>query len=163
MRAEESPKALILTRQNVPVLEGTQEKAADGVARGAYVLVEESTDTPEVILLATGSEVQLAVEAAKELEAQGVGTRVVSMPVMEWFLEQDAEYQEQVLPSSVTARVSVEAGIAMPWHRFVGLNGRTVSLEHYGASADYQTLYREFGITAEAVVAAAHDSIAANK
>ena len=103
------------------------------------------------------------MEAAKELESQGVGTRVVSMPVMEWFLEQDAEYQEQVLPSDVTARVSVEAGISMPWHRFVGLNGRTVSLEHYGASADYQTLYREFGITSEAVVAAAHDSIAANK
>ena len=163
IKAEESPKALILTRQNVPVLEGTKDKAAEGVARGAYVLVEESTETPEVILLATGSEVQLAVEAAKELENQGVGTRVVSMPVMEWFLEQDAEYQEQVLPSSVTARVSVEAGISMPWHRFVGLNGRTVSLEHYGASADYQTLYREFGITAEAVVAAAHDSIAANQ
>lgn len=163
IKAEESPKALILTRQNVPVLEGTKDKAAEGVARGAYVLVEESTETPEVILLATGSEVQLAVEAAKELENQGVGTRVVSMPVMEWFLEQDAEYQEQVLPSSVTARVSVEAGISMPWHRFVGLNGRTVSLEHYGASADYQTLYREFGITAEAVVAAAHESIAANQ
>ena len=163
LKAEESPKALVLTRQNVPVLEGTKEKAAEGVARGAYVLVEESTDAPEVILLATGSEVQLAVEAAKELESQGVGTRVVSVPVMEWFLEQDAEYQEQVLPSNVTARVSVEAGIAMPWHRFVGLKGRTVSLEHYGASADYKTLYREFGITAEAVVAAAHDSIAANK
>ncbi|KAB3523479.1 transketolase [Corynebacterium sp. zg254] len=159
LKAPAGPKALILTRQNVPVLDGTKDKAAEGVSKGAYVLVESSTDTPQVILLATGSEVQLAVEAAQALENEGIGTRVVSVPVMEWFLEQDADYIESVLPSDVTARVSVEAGIAMPWHRFTGLHGRNISLEHFGASADYQTLYREFGITADAVVAAAKDSL----
>ena len=159
LEAKESPKALVLTRQNVPVLEGTADKAAQGVRRGGYVLVESSTETPDVILLSTGSEVQLAVEAATELEKEGIGTRVVSMPCMEWFLEQDESYIESVLPSSVTARVSVEAAIAMPWHRFTGLHGRNVSLEHYGASADYQTLYEKFGITSAAVVAAAKDIV----
>ena len=159
LEAEESPKALVLTRQNVPVLEGTEDKAVDGVRRGAYVLVESSTETPEVILLSTGSEVQLAVAAAEELEKDGIGTRVVSMPCMEWFLEQDQAYIESVLPSAVTARVSVEAAIAMPWHRFTGLHGRNVSLEHYGASADYQTLYEKFGITSAAVVAAAKEIV----
>ncbi|WP_295641981.1 transketolase [uncultured Corynebacterium sp.] len=157
LEAEESPKALILTRQNVPVLEGTKQKAAEGVRRGGYVLVESSTETPDVILLATGSEVQLAVEAAEDLEKQGIGARVVSMPCMEWFLEQDESYIESVLPSSVTARVSVEAAVAMPWHRFTGLNGRNISLEHYGASADYKTLYEKFGITTSAVVEAAKE------
>lgn len=159
LEAEESPKALVLTRQNVPVLEGTEDKAVDGVRRGAYVLVESSAETPEVILLSTGSEVQLAVAAAEELERDGIGTRVVSMPCMEWFLEQDQAYIESVLPSAVTARVSVEAAIAMPWHRFTGLHGRNVSLEHYGASADYQTLYEKFGITSAAVVAAAKEIV----
>lgn len=161
LEAPAGPKALVLTRQNVPVLEGTKEKAADNVAKGGYVLVESSTDKPQVILMATGSEVQLAVEAAQELEKDGIGTRVVSMPSMEWFLSQDANYIESVLPSDVTARVSVEAGIAMPWHRFTGTKGKNVSLEHYGASADYQTLFKEFGITAEAVVKAAKDSLEA--
>ncbi|HIW96161.1 MAG TPA: transketolase [Candidatus Corynebacterium gallistercoris] len=159
LKAPEGPKALVLTRQNVPVLEGTKDKAAKGVARGAYVLVESSTDEPQVILIATGSEVQLAVEAAETLEKEGIGTRVVSMPCMEWFKEQDADYIESVLPSSVRARVSVEAGIAMPWFQFTGLEGRNISLEHYGASADYKTLYKEFGITADAVVAAAKETV----
>lgn len=159
LEAGESPKALVLTRQNVPVLEGTEDKAVDGVRRGAYVLMESSTETPEVILLSTGSEVQLAVAAAEKLEKDGIGTRVVSMPCMEWFLEQDQAYIESVLPSAVTARVSVEAAIAMPWHRFTGLHGRNVSLEHYGASADYQTLYEKFGITSAAVVAAAKEIV----
>lgn len=159
LKAPAAPKALILTRQNVPVLDGTAEKAAEGVARGAYVLVESSTDVPQVILLATGSEVELAVAAASTLEADGVGTRVVSVPCMEWFDAQDADYRESVLPAAVTARVSVEAGIAMPWKAYTGLTGRTVSLEHFGASADYQTLYREYGITAEAVVAAARSLV----
>ena len=160
---KESPKGLALTRQNIPVLEGTKEKAAEGVRRGAYVLVEGSKETPDVILLATGSEVQLAVEAARTLEAEGVAARVVSMPCMEWFLEQDAAYIESVLPAAVTARVSVEAGIAMPWHRFTGTTGRNVSLEHFGASAPFEKLFEEFGITADAVVAAAHDTINASK
>lgn len=158
LKAPESPKALVLTRQNVPVLEGTKDKAAEGVARGAYILREASSGTPEVILLATGSEVQLAVEAAETLEGESIPTRVVSVPCMEWFLEQDQAYIDSVLPPEVTVRVSVEAGIAMPWFRFTGTKGRNVSLEHYGASADYQTLFREFGITADAVVAAARES-----
>lgn len=160
---KESPKGLALTRQNVPVLEGTKDKAAEGVRRGAYVLVEGSKKTPDVILMGTGSEVQLAVEAAATLEGEGVAARVVSMPCMEWFLEQDADYIESVLPAAVSARVSVEAGIAMPWHRFTGTAGRNVSLEHFGASAPYQKLFEEFGITADAVVAAAHDTINASK
>lgn len=157
------PVALVLTRQNVPTFPRGEQGFAttDGVARGAYTLLEASTGSPEVILIATGSEVQLAVEARTTLEAEGVATRVVSAPSLEWFAEQDEAYREQVLPSAVRARVSVEAGIAMPWHRIVGDAGRTVSLEHYGASADYQTLYREFGLTPETVVAAARDSIAA--
>ena len=101
---------------------------------------------------------QLAVEAAETLEGESIPTRVVSVPCMEWFLEQDQAYIDSVLPPEVTARVSVEAGIAMPWFRFTGTKGRNVSLEHYGASADYQTLFKEFGITADAVVAAAKES-----
>jgi len=153
------PTALALTRQNVPVLDGTRDKAADGVARGAYVLADASNGAPEVVLLATGSEVQLAVTARETLEADGVPTRVVSVPVLDWFLEQDKAYRDEVLPPSVKARVSVEAGLALPWYRLLGDHGRAVSLEHYGASADYKTLYREFGITADAVVDAARVSL----
>lgn len=159
LEAPAYPKALVLTRQGVPVLEGTQDKASQLVARGAYVLQEASTGTPEVILIGTGSEVQLAVDAAATLEAEGTPTRVVSMPCMEWFLEQDDAYRQSVLPDTVNARVSVEAGVAMPWFRFTGTQGRIISLEHYGASADYKTLFREFGITAQAVAAAARDAL----
>ncbi|WP_460978661.1 transketolase-like TK C-terminal-containing protein, partial [Pseudactinotalea suaedae] len=129
--------------------------------RGAYVLLDSSTETPDVILVATGSEVQYAVAAREQLEADGVGARVVSAPCLEWFDEQDADYRESVLPAAVRARVSVEAGIAMPWYRYLGDAGRAVSLEHFGASADAKTLFREFGFTPEAVVAAARESIAA--
>jgi len=157
------PSALVLTRQNVPTFPRGVDGFAttDEVAKGAYVLLEASTGTPEVILLATGSEVQLAVEARTTLEAEGVPTRVVSVPCLEWFDEQDRAYRDHVLPPTVRARVSVEAGIALSWARLVGDAGRSVSLEHFGASADYEVLYREFGITAEAVVAAARDSLAA--
>jgi len=159
----DGPVALVLTRQNVPTFPRGEDGFAttDGVTRGAYVLLEASTGTPDVVLIATGSEVQLAVEARETLEAQGVATRVVSAPCLEWFAEQDEEYRESVLPSSVRARVSVEAGIALSWHKIVGDAGRSVSIEHYGASADAATLYREFGITTEAVVAAAQESVAA--
>jgi transketolase len=159
----DGPVGLILTRQNVPTFPRGEDGFAttDGVARGAYVLLEASTGTPDVILIGTGSEVQLAVEAREELEAAGIATRVVSAPSLEWFAEQDAAYREQVLPAAVRARVSVEAGIALSWHKLVGDAGRSISLEHYGASADSDTLYREFGITAEAVVAAARESIEA--
>ncbi|OXM64956.1 MULTISPECIES: transketolase [Amycolatopsis] len=154
------PSGLALTRQNVPVLEGT---SADKVAKGAYVLADASSGTPEVVLMATGSEVQLAVEARKTLEADGVPTRVVSVPCVEWFEAQDESYRESVLPSGVKARVSVEAGIAQPWYRWVGDAGEIVSIEHFGASADYQTLFREFGFTADAVVDAARRSLAKTK
>ncbi|MEU4767218.1 transketolase [Actinosynnema sp. NPDC023794] len=155
------PAGIALTRQNLPVLVGTKEKAAEGVARGGYVL--EGEGEPELILIATGSELQIAVEARKVFEAEGVAARVVSMPSVEWFDAQDKSYQEQVLPSSVKARVVVEAGIAQPWHRFAGDAGEIVSIEHFGASADYQTLFREFGFTTENVVAAARRSLARTK
>lgn len=150
------PAGLALTRQNLPVLEGT---SAEGVARGGYVLEDASGD-PQVIIVATGSEVQLAVEARKTLEADGVPTRVVSMPCLDWFENQDADYQESVIPTAVTARVSVEAGVAQPWYRLLGTTGEPVSIEHFGASADYQTLFEKFGFTAEAVVDAARRSLA---
>ena len=158
-----APKGLALSRQGLPVLEGTKEKAHDGVRRGAYVLVEASKETPDVILLATGSEVQLAVAAAKELEAAGTATRVVSAPCLEWFDEQDDAYRESVLPSEVQARVSIEAGTAMPWHKYTGSFGRTISIEHYGASAPAGELFENFGFTTAAVVEAAQESLAAAK
>ncbi len=153
------PSGLALTRQNVPVLEGT---SAEGVAKGGYVLAD-SDGTPDVVLIGTGSEVQLAVEAKKVLEADGVKARVVSMPCVEWFDAQDAAYRESVIPAGVKARVSVEAGIAQSWHRFTGDAGVNVSIEHFGASADAGTLFREFGFTTEAVVDAARRSIANTK
>ncbi|SDE63325.1 transketolase [Rhodococcus tukisamuensis] len=153
------PSALALTRQDIPVLEGTKDKAVDGVARGAYVLAEASTGTPQVILLASGSELYLAVEAREALEAEGIGTRVVSVPCLDWFEEQDQAYRDEVLPPAVRARVSVEAGIAMPWWRILGDAGEAVSIEHFGASADHKTLFREFGFTAENVTAAARRTL----
>ncbi|HAT1136607.1 TPA: transketolase [Corynebacterium striatum] len=158
-----APKGLALSRQNLPVLEGTKEKARDGVRRGAYVLVEGSKETPDVILMATGSEVKLAVEAAQQLESEGTAARVVSAPCLEWFDEQDDAYRESVLPSAVRARVSVEAALAMPWHKYTGTFGRNVSLEHFGASAPAEELFEKFGFTTAAVVDAARESITASK
>ncbi|MFS0213369.1 transketolase [Corynebacterium striatum] len=158
-----APKGLALSRQNLPVLEGTKEKARDGVRRGAYVLVEGSKETPDVILMATGSEVKLAVEAAQQLESEDTAARVVSAPCLEWFDEQDDAYRESVLPSAIRARVSVEAGLAMPWHKYTGTFGRNVSLEHFGASAPAEELFEKFGFTTAAVVDAARESITASK
>ncbi|MCX6464739.1 MAG: transketolase [Pseudonocardiales bacterium] len=152
----EGPSGLALSRQNLPTLEGT---STEGVARGGYVLADASSGTPELILIATGSELALAVEARKTLEADGVATRVVSMPCVEWFDEQDEAYRESVLPKGVRARVAVEAGIAMPWYRFTGDAGEIVSIEHFGASAEADVLFREFGFTPEAVVDAARRSL----
>ncbi|HWO60616.1 MAG TPA: transketolase C-terminal domain-containing protein, partial [Umezawaea sp.] len=151
-----APAGLALTRQNVPTLEGT---SYEGVSKGGYVLVEASSGTPQVVLLGTGSELQIAVEAAKVLEADGVPTRVVSLPCFEWFEAQDKSYKDSVIPPSVKARVAVEAGIAQSWYRYVGDAGEIVSIEHFGASADYQTLFKEFGFTTENVVAAARTSL----
>jgi transketolase len=154
------PTGLALTRQSVPVLEGTD---AAGVARGGYVLADTAPEVggglPDVLLIATGSEVQYAVAAQQTLAAEGISARVVSMPCVEWFDEQGQAYSDQILPPTVKARVAVEAGIAMPWHRFVGDLGEVISLEHFGASADWQTLYREFGFTGEAVANAARRSL----
>jgi transketolase len=155
------PAGIALSRQNLPVFDRATVASAEGVAKGAYVLVEASKPTPDVILMGSGSEVQFAVEAAAQLEATGVAARVVSVPCQEWFAEQDAAYRESVLPAAVRARVSVEAGLGLTWLPYVGDAGRSVSIEHFGASADYKTLYREFGITTEAVVAAAKESLAA--
>ncbi|SEQ16856.1 Transketolase, C-terminal domain [Streptomyces sp. yr375] len=120
------------------------------------MLAESSTAAPDAILIATGSEVQLAVAAREALEGEGIGVRVVSMPSVEWFEEQPRAYRDHVLPPSVKARVAVEAGIGLTWHRFVGDAGRIVSLEHFGASADAGTLFAEYGFTSENVAAAAH-------
>jgi transketolase len=151
------PAGLALTRQNLPILEGTD---ADGVARGGYVLQDASDGRPQLVIIATGSEVSLAVEARKVFEDEGTPTRVVSMPCVEWFDAQDRSYKRNVLPPEVRARVSVEAAVAQTWHKFVGDDGECVSIEHFGASADYQTIYQEFGITTDAVVDAARRSLA---
>jgi len=159
------PAGLCLTRQNVPVFDRDPDAddalgSAAGVARGGYVLADAAGRAPEVILIATGSEVQIAMAARALLQRDGTATRVVSMPCLEWFAEQDASYQEQVLPPGIRARVSVEAGIALGWRALVGDSGECVSLEHFGASAAYQTLYEEFGLTAERVAEAARASLA---
>ncbi|MDX2592243.1 transketolase [Streptomyces sp. WI03-4A] len=151
-----APHGLALSRQGVPTYAPHED-----AAKGGYVLRESSTETPEVIVIATGSEVQLAVAARELLEAEGIGTRVVSMPSVEWFEEQPRAYRDGVLPPAVRARVAVEAGIGLTWHRFVGDAGRIVSLEHFGASADATTLFAEFGFTPENVAAAARASLAA--
>jgi transketolase len=158
----DNPAGLVLTRQNVPTYpRGTDGfAAAEGTLKGAYTLLD-TEGTPDVVLVGTGSEVQLAVEAREQLAAEGIKARVVSMPSREWFDKQDDTYRESVIPSGVKARVSVEAGVAQGWREIVGDAGRIVSLEHYGASADYKTLYAEYGITAEAVAQAAKESIAA--
>ncbi|BCW63172.1 transketolase [Arthrobacter sp. StoSoilB22] len=167
----ENPAGIVLTRQNIPTYaRGEGEAAGDtfgstaGVAKGGYVLAEASKDgesvDAQVILIGTGSEVQLAVQAREALQAEGIAARVVSMPCVEWFNKQDEAYRESVLPAAVKARVSVEAGLALGWREFVGDAGRSISLEHFGASADYKRLFNEFGITAEAVAAAAKDSLA---
>ena len=162
------PSALALTRQNVPVFPrgvdpetGDHWAGVEEVAKGGYVLVDAPDGTPDVVLMATGSEVQLAVKARELLAADGVKARVVSLPCLEWFDAQDQAYRDKVLPPTVKARVSVEAGVKQGWREYVGDQGRIVSIDHYGASADYARLYDEFGITAEAVATAARDSIAA--
>ena len=153
------PAGLCLTRQNVPVFDREKYGPADGTARGAYVLADSDSGQPDVILIGTGSEVQIAVHARELLAAEGISARVVSMPCVEWFHEQDASYQEEVLPAAVRARVSVEAGITAPWKQFVGDAGESVGVDHYGASASYTKLYEEFGLTAERVAEAAKASL----
>jgi transketolase len=164
------PAGLCLSRQSLPVLDrsaspdsvraGDGFASAEGTVRGGYVLAEAAGGDPAVILIATGSEVQIALAAREQLAAGGIGARVVSMPCVEWFTAQDSSYQQEVLPAGVRARVSVEAGIALGWRAFTGDAGECVSLEHFGASASYQDLYQHFGFTTEKVVAAAMSSLA---
>jgi transketolase len=160
------PAGLALTRQNVPTWDRSESSpdgttgAAEGTAKGGYVLAEAAAKTtPDVIIIATGSEVWLAVEARKRLEDEGVATRVVSMPCREWFFEQDLSYQQAVLPTGVKARVSVEAAVGMGWRDLVGDTGEIVSIEHFGASAAGTTLFEQFGFTPDRVVAAAHATL----
>ncbi len=162
LERHDRPTGLALSRQNVPTFPHGKEgfASANGVAKGAYVLLD-TEETPDVILIGTGSEVQLAVEARRLLAKKDIAARVVSMPCREWFDAQPKAYRDKVLPPEVRARVSVEAGIAQGWREIVGDAGRSVSLEHYGASADQATLYKEFGITAAAVAKAANESIKA--
>lgn len=161
LERREGPAGIALSRQNLPVVQrgecaGANEFApASMTARGAYTLIDSPAETLDVILIATGSEVQLAVAAREVLASKGIGARVVSAPCLEWFAEQPLDYRESVLPQHVSARVSVEAGLALGWSAIVGERGHSVSIEHFGASADYQTLFTEFGITTDAVVAAA--------
>ena len=161
----DTPSGIVLSRQNLPIYDraATGFRGAEGTLKGGYILAEAVREgaevTPDVILLATGSEVELAVEAREELAAKNIAARVVSLPSLEWFAKQDAAYREEVLPAAITARVSVEAGVAQGWRELVGANGEIISLDHFGASADYKKLYSEFGITTAAVVAAAETSV----
>jgi transketolase len=148
------PTALVLSRQGLPVLDRTAMAPADGLRRGGYVLADPAV-SPELILIATGSEVQIALEAAAMLNADQVPARVVSLPCWGLFDEQDAAYRESVLPAAVKARVAVEAGSTFGWERYVGDAGATVGIDHFGASAPAETLYEQFGLTAAAVVAKA--------
>jgi transketolase len=164
------PAGIILPRQNLPTFprEADGFASAEGTLRGAYVLLDAvdadgNAVTPDVVLLATGSEVQLAVAARETLAAEGVAARVVSMPCVEWFAEQTPEYRESVIPAAVKARVAVEAGLALGWHGFVGEAGRVVFIETFGASAPAEKLFEEYGITASAVADAARESLAAVK
>jgi transketolase len=166
LERRQGPAGLALSRQNLPVYArgeadetGAVYASAEHTAKGAYTLLEAASGKPEVILIATGSEVEIAVNARLQLEAAGIATRVVSAPCLEWFDEQPGAYREQVLPSTIKAKVSVEAGLSLGWNKYVGPFGKSVSIEHFGASADAKTLYREFGMTAEAVVAAAREAI----
>ena len=153
------PTGLVLTRQNLPVIDRSVYASAEGVARGGYVLAEATSGSPRVIIIGTGSEVTLALDARDRLEADDIPTRVVSLPCREWFLEQDDAYRQSVLPPNVRARVSVEAAVGFGWRDFVGDDGEIVSLEHYGASAEYRLLFEQFGLTPDRVVAAAHASL----
>jgi transketolase len=158
MLRQKNPSAIALTRQDLPVLDLEKHNVHEGVARGAYVLSDAGD--PQVLLLGTGSEVHIAVEAQQLLADAGIGSRVVSMPCWELFEAQSDAYKNEVLPPDIKARVSVEAGVTFGWKRYVGDHGISVGLDHFGASAPFETLYTEFGITAQAVSDAARRSLA---
>jgi transketolase len=159
LETTDRPAGICLTRQNVPTFDRSVFASAEGVARGAYVLRDASDGQPQVLLVGTGSEVQICVAAQEALEAEGIPTRVVSMPCVEWFRAQDEAYKLTVFPPEVKARVSVEAAVSQGWHEWVGEAGECVALEHFGASAPFAVLYEQFGMTGERVVAAARASL----
>jgi transketolase len=159
LETTDRPAGICLTRQNVPTFDRSVFGSAEGTAKGGYVLRDASNGAPQVVLIGTGSEVQICVAAQEALEAEGIPTRVVSMPCVEWFRSQDESYKRTVLPSDVKARVSVEAAVSQGWHEWVGEAGECVALEHFGASAPYTVLYEQFGLTTDRVVAAARASL----
>jgi transketolase len=153
------PAGLVLSRQNLPIVDRTVFASAEGVAKGAYILADASSGKPDAIIIATGSEVPIAVAAREILEGQGMATRVVSMPCQEWFLEQEPAYRQLVLPPDVLVRASIEAAVTMGWREFVGDHGEMLGLDHYGASASGAILFEQFGLTADRLVAAVHSSL----
>jgi transketolase len=159
---QHQPAVLVLTRQNLPTIDRTKYNAASGTTRGAYVLADAPGGKPDVILLGTGSEVSLCVDAYEKLKTEGIKARVVSMPSWEIFDQQDAAYKESVLPASVTARVSIEMAATFGWERYVGLKGRKIGMHRFGASATLKDLLKFFGFTVDAVVAEARKAMAEN-
>lgn len=156
---QHGPVGLILSRQGLPVLAGTEGLDAATFSRGAYTIADSGEGAPDAVIIATGSEVSLAVQAHENLAAEGIHTRVVSAPCLEWFDAQDDDYRRSVLPPTCRARVSVEAGATLGWFKYLGDAGETVGLDHFGASADAATLYREFGITPDTIADAVRRSI----
>lgn len=152
---DRKPAGIVLTRQNIPTLDRKIYASELGTSKGAYILSEAKNAKPEVILIATGSEVQMALEAQQQLENENVSTRVVSMPCVEWFLDQDHKYQNEVLPENLKKRIAIEAGSTIGWYRFVGTDGAVIGLDHYGASSKPDILFKEYGITVENIVATA--------
>jgi len=153
VKSNKGPTLLALTRQGLPTLDRSVFAPADLLHRGAYVL-KDVDGTPDALILASGSEVKLALEAAETLAADGINARVISMPSWELFDAQSNEYKDQVLPGSITARVAIEAGATQGWHKYVGMNGKVIGLDHFGASAPSNDLFTNFGITSESVVQA---------
>ena len=154
---DRKPAGIVLTRQNIPTLDRQINAPAINAQKGAYILHDAPNSNPDVILIATGSEIELALSAQKELNSQSINTRVVSMPCVEWFQDQPASYQESVLPKNVKAKIAIEAGSTFGWYQFVGLEGGVIGLDHYGASGKPDLLYKEFGITVEKIVAKAKE------
>jgi transketolase len=158
--ADAKPVGLALSRQNLPVLDPNKYENIKDAVKGAYVLSDAPNNSnPDVVLIATGSEVSIALAAQDKLIAEGIKARVVSAPSLEWFAEQPESYREKVLPKKIKAKVSIEAGISQPWYQYIGDYGVAVSLEHFGASASASVLFKEFGFTVEKIVLAAKESI----
>lgn len=155
----DGPTALIFTRQGLPVLDRTEYVPAEALQRGGYIMWQSVTDIPDVILIGTGSEIHIALEAGKKLAAEGVGVRVVSLPSWELFDQQQKDYRETVLPPEVKVRIAIEAGTKLGWEHYVGLEGVVVGMERFGASAPSKVLYEKFGITAEHIILTAKELV----